>query len=92
MFSKADDKEILISINEKVALMYELFESKKEFYFTELLTRTNSMMDVVCAFLALLESVKQKRILILQNKLFGDILIRPREEEANEEVSDGLDK
>ena len=81
-----------VSINEKVALMYELFESKKEFYFTELITRTNSMMDIVCAFLALLESVKQRRIFILQNKLFGDILIRRREEEAVQEDVDELDE
>ncbi len=81
-----------VSINEKVALMYELLENKQEFYFTELITRTNSMMDVVCAFLALLESVKQKRIFILQNKLFGDILIRRREEQNHEEVSDGYEE
>ena len=82
-----------VSINEKVALMYEMFEKKSEFYFTDLITRPNSMMDIVCAFLALLESVKQKRIYILQNRLFGDILIRHREEEeVKEEVSDGFDE
>ena len=84
-----------VSINEKVALMYELFEEKQEFLFSDLITRPNSMMDIVCSFLAVLESVKQKRILILQNKLFGDILIKQREVpehvEETEESDNGID-
>ena len=61
--------------------------------FSDLITRDKSMMDIVCAFLAVLESVKQKRILILQNKLLGDILIRQREEEPEKaEVTDGIDE
>jgi segregation and condensation protein A len=34
------------------------------------------MMDVVCAFLAILEAVKLRTISIFQNKLWGDIMIR----------------
>ena len=79
-----------VSINEKISLMYEYFESREEFLFSELLVRENSILDIVCAFLAVLESVKQKRITILQNKLFGDILIKKREEsEEQEEPLDG---
>ncbi len=79
-----------VSINEKISLMYEYFEAREEFLFSELLVRENSILDVVCAFLAVLESVKQKRITILQNKLFGDILIKKREEpEEQEEPLDG---
>ena len=75
-----------VSINEKVTLMNELFETRDEFLFTELIVRENSMMDIICAFLALLESVKQKYVFILQNRLFGDIIVRKREQEA---VPDG---
>ena len=74
-----------VSINEKVTLMNELFDTKSEIMFTELIVRPGSIMDIVCAFLALLESVKQKRIMIFQNKLFGDIAIRKREEQELEE-------
>jgi len=81
-----------VSINEKVTLMNELFEKKNEILFTELITRENSIMDIVCAFLALLESVKQKRIAIFQNKLFGDIAIRKREEQETEEQEDVTDE
>jgi segregation and condensation protein A len=34
-------------------------------------------MDIVCAFLAVLEAVKIRMIMIFQNRMFGDILIRP---------------
>lgn len=69
-----------ISVNEKITLMNELLENKKDCMFTDLLTRPGNEMDVVCAFMAILEAVKFKMITIFQNKLFGDIKICIREE------------
>ncbi len=68
-----------ISINEKMALINEFLESKKQFNFFDIITKPDSPLDVVCAFLALLEMVKTKKVVVLQNKLFGDILIQARE-------------
>jgi segregation and condensation protein A len=34
-------------------------------------------MDIVCAFLAVLEAVKIRMIVIFQNRMFGDIMIKP---------------
>lgn len=65
-----------VSINEKTALIHELLESRGSFSFTDLITRSRSMLDVVCAFLAILEAVKYKIISIYQHRLFGDISIR----------------
>ena len=48
--------------------------------FTDLLTRPGNAMDVICAFMAILEAVKFKMIIIFQNKLFGDIKICCRED------------
>jgi segregation and condensation protein A len=67
-----------VSINEKTALIHELLDSKESFAFTELVTRPRSTMDIVCAFLAVLEAVKYRIISIFQHRLFGDILIRAR--------------
>lgn len=64
-----------VSINEKISLIQELLETKGEFLFTDLLVRRDSVMEIICAFLAILESVKVKRIRIYQNRLFGDIRI-----------------
>lgn len=65
-----------VSVNEKITLISELLEEKKEFLFTDLIINVKSVMDIVCAFLAVLESVKVKRIMIYQNKMFGDIRIK----------------
>ncbi len=64
-----------VSINEKIALLYELMEKKKELLFTELIVKPDSIMDIVCAFLAVLELARQRKIRLLQNKMFGDIRI-----------------
>jgi segregation and condensation protein A len=75
-----------VTVNEKVTLLTELLENKGECYFTELIVRSRSVMDIVCSFLAILESVKVRMIIILQNRMFGDILIRPRPEPRPEAV------
>ncbi len=69
-----------VSTNEKLALMNELLETRKSFSFTDLITRPNSPLDIICAFLAILEAVKFRSIAIYQHKLFGDIVIRRRED------------
>jgi segregation and condensation protein A len=70
-----------VSVNEKVALVYELLESRGSFLFTDLVTRPESLLDVVCAFLALLELVKGRQVILEQSRLFGDIRISARPEE-----------
>ncbi|MDR3193018.1 MAG: segregation/condensation protein A [Treponema sp.] len=67
-----------VTINEKSTLLAELLENRGECSFTDLVVRNGSVMDIVCAFLAILEAVKIRMILIFQNRMFGDILIRPR--------------
>ena len=66
-----------VSVNEKITLLSELLENKGECRFTDLIVRTNSVMDIVCALLAVLEAVKVRMIVMLQNRMFGDILIKP---------------
>ncbi len=72
-----------VSINEKITLINEYLESKSEFRFTDLIIKKNSIMEVICSFLAVLELVKSRQIIVFQNKLFGDILIKVRGEGKN---------
>jgi segregation and condensation protein A len=65
-----------VSINEKVALIDELLDKKQEFNFTELIVRQGSILDIVCAFLAVLETTKDKLISIYQDVIFSDIIIK----------------
>ncbi len=83
MVSRYSNEKILnmyeeISVNEKITLMNELFEKSNECMFTDLITRPGNEMDVICAFMAILEAVKFKMITIMQNRLFGDIKICKR--------------
>jgi segregation and condensation protein A len=66
-----------VTVNEKTTLLSELLENRGECSFTDLIIHSNSVMDIVCAFLAVLEAVKVRMIMIFQNRMFGDILIRP---------------
>jgi segregation and condensation protein A len=67
-----------VTIKEKIALIYEMLEDNDDMDFTHLVSKGKSVMELICAFLAVLELVKQKVITIYQNKLFGDIRISRR--------------
>ena len=64
------------TINEKITLINEYLETKKEFPFFDLIKNGNSLLEILCSFIAMLEMTKSKIIRIFQNKLFGDVIIR----------------
>lgn len=78
-----------VSINEKMTLLTELLEKRGECTFAELVVRNGSVMDIVCAFLAVLEAVKFRLASIYQNRMFGDIMIRPYEKALSDGVAIG---
>ncbi|MBR0031154.1 MAG: segregation/condensation protein A [Treponema sp.] len=80
LISSFNDARVLdmneeISVNEKKTLMAEFLEQRGECFFSDLIVRAGSKLDVICAFMAVLEAVKEKLAEIYQNKLFGDIKI-----------------
>jgi segregation and condensation protein A len=80
MVSKHSHEKILnnyegIDVNEKITLMSEKLEESGFCMFTDLITRIGNEMDVICAFMAILEAVKFKMATIYQSRLFGDIKI-----------------
>lgn len=87
MVSKYSNEKILtmydkISVNEKITLMNEKLDEAGSCMFTDLITRRGNEMDVICAFMALLEAVKFKMATIFQSRLFGDIKICKYQEAA----------
>jgi segregation and condensation protein A len=66
-----------VSVNEKITLISELLEKDGQCNFTDLVLKRGAVMDIVCAFLAVLEAVKVRMISVFQNRMFGDIMIRP---------------
>ena len=75
-----------VSVNEKITLMNELLEERGECMFTDLIVRKGNLMDVVCAFMALLEAVKFRMASVWQNRMFGDIKIKPWEKVSIDEM------
>ena len=69
-----------VSVNEKITLVAEILEQREEFLFTELVKK-RTILEIVCSFWAVLEMVKERRIQVFQNRLFGDIRIRARHPE-----------
>jgi len=65
-----------VTVNEKTALLIEFLDNKGECRFTDLITHSGAL-EIVCAFLAVLEAAKMRMIILFQNRLFGDILIKP---------------
>jgi segregation and condensation protein A len=67
-----------VTVNEKIALVHELLEEREEFLFSDLLVEGRSVMEVICSLLAVLELIKTKAIMVMQNRMFGDIQVRRR--------------
>jgi segregation and condensation protein A len=78
-----------VTVNEKMALLFEILEEQKECRFADLLVRADSLLDFVCAFLALLEVAKQHLVSIFQNRMFGDIIIRANDKVFGDELGTG---
>ncbi|MCF7938364.1 MAG: segregation/condensation protein A, partial [Spirochaetales bacterium] len=80
-FERVVDLYEEVSVNEKITLINELIEREGSFSFNSLIANAHSIMDFICAFLAVLETVKMKQIRVLQNQLFGDIRITRYQQE-----------
>lgn len=76
-----------IRIEEKISLILDLLIERESLLLEELFALESTKMEIIVTFLALLELIKQKKIKILQNRLFDKIRIfrrKVQEEEALE--------
>lgn len=78
-----------VTTKQKLTLMAELFEVHKEITFLDIVDESDSPLHIICAFLAILEAVKYSMITIYQHQLFGDIVIRPKEEFDIAKIEEG---
>ncbi len=78
-----------VTVNEKITLMSEYFETRDYITLEELIVDLQSVAHIVCAFMAILDATKLGLIIITQDESFGPILIR-RREGAYEEVYDDV--
>lgn len=79
-----------VTLNEKVTFMNELLDKKQEILFTELIRNNSSVLEFVCAFMAVLDSAKNKLITVYQNRMFGDIRIKRYHHKSDIAVNDSV--
>lgn len=72
-----------VTEQEKFALMLELLDGRESIKFTDLFAKDSSPLHVICAFLALLDAVKDKTVTVQQDEAFSDIIIRLRPVDDN---------
>lgn len=65
-----------LSIKEKIKHIYQLLQEKSHFTFSHFLSLASSKTEIIVSFLALLELVKQKDVLVEQGELFEEIVVR----------------
>ncbi len=64
-----------ISLKERIDSIRQLLAQKESFRFADVLGTAQNKTDVIVGFLAILELVKQKSLVLNQDNTFGDILI-----------------
>ncbi|MDD3678665.1 MAG: segregation/condensation protein A [Patescibacteria group bacterium] len=62
-----------ITVEERLAHLHQIFKSKKRQSFKKILSNSNSKIEAIITFLAVLEMVKCKKIKVSQGKNFDDI-------------------
>ncbi len=67
-----------VTVNEKLALMNELFETKDEFFIEDIIIYLDKPLHIICTFMAILEACKFKMIYIEQKIPFKTIVIKKR--------------
>jgi len=80
-----------VTVNEKIALMHELFETREYITFEEVVVHLGDMLHIVCAFMAILDACKFKLIALEQSDSYGQILIRRRIDSDGEPLDDAYD-
>lgn len=66
-----------LSIDDQIALVTETLSRQSQVSFVNLLTTAHTRQEVAVTLLAILELIKQRKVLVQQARMFGEILISP---------------
>ncbi|MBI9093308.1 MAG: segregation/condensation protein A [Sphaerochaeta sp.] len=81
-----------VTVNEKIALMLELFETKAYITLEEVIVHLDQILHIVCAFMAILDACKFHLIGLEQSEGYSQILIRKRTDGDEESLEDAYDE
>lgn len=79
-----------VTENQKRTLMNELLENRDSIKFSELFIE-HKPEHIICSFIAVLEAVKDKVILVDQAEPFGDMVLTKRPQDWNPNLADDYD-
>jgi len=82
---QSDVREILVEeipVERRIREILELLKEKGSMTFRELFKTSGTRREMIVTFLAILELMRLKSIVVLQLELFGEIWIQPKLEEA----------
>lgn len=80
---------LVVRISDCVARILQGLRRYRRLRFSSLIKRARSRIEVIVTFLAMLELIKQRRIAVMQEKLFGEIYVQARTIDAAAEGTDG---
>ncbi|PWB38700.1 MAG: hypothetical protein C3F02_02200 [Parcubacteria group bacterium] len=66
----------VISISEKIKNLRDLIKEKVSLNFSQMIKNSNDKVEVVVSFLAMLELIKQREIVVQQSEMFGELNIK----------------
>ncbi|MGD1823490.1 MAG: segregation and condensation protein A [Pleomorphochaeta sp.] len=82
-----------VSVNEKLAYLYELFEKKDEVTIEELIIYLEQPLHIICAFMAILDACKFRKITLFQKEPYKTILIKKMDTlNINNDEADYIDE
>lgn len=71
--------EEVISLEEKMLHLKYSIEKRAKIAFTETISKAKDKIEVIVTFLAMLEMIKQKTLIVSQSELFGEITMEAKE-------------
>ena len=79
-----------LTIRDQIALIRHRLSQQSQVNFRRLLERAGSRIEIIVTFLAVLELLKLRTVVVRQEAMFGDILIEPSGEMPTEFVEEPL--
>ncbi len=82
-----------VTVAEKMALIEERLERQRQVSFNYLLKQAASRLEIIVTFLAVLELIKLKGVIVQQERLFGEIIIlgKPPDQGQRQKRSQGVE-
>ncbi len=83
-----DKIEDSISIEDKISHIQNMLLERIKIRFSRILERAGSKTEIIVSFLAILELMRQRQVVLNQDKMFGEIVIKKNQESGimNQEV------